>query len=340
MFECKCGGRRIAANQDHRPKEGKFRLESADKREIDLIRIIIDLDKIITDQNKRLAEKDKSNRELIDRTERLECQIFEMEHSLAWQLKTKYDNAMIIRYLPHGSKQREIYDLGINGGKILVNHGWMSFFRNVKGYLKAKLIAKKHYSNDIEIPVQNEELCPEEEFRFISKYSLTTAFSPIVTVIDLKKGANIIKLNVTEGCEQPCSIAELSTKDARFLSLAIKEIKIKCNLIEMQFALGNNWHGNENTSGDNMRWMANDATIFIFAECNCQAELSMQASSFYRPRTLGIFLKYIGKGPIVKIDNAKKYIPLKKVMPKADMDMIRKQIDEIAQRLRKDVCHD
>jgi hypothetical protein len=300
----------------------------------------MDLDQIIMDLDKRLEERDQNIREISDHAEDLEYKIIKMQRSIIWQLMMKFNNGFVERALPQGSQQREIYDLGIEGGTILVNYGWRNFIISVKEYIKAKLPDRIYHSNKLEVSAQNEVFEPEEEYRFVSRYSVTTEFLPITVPIDLKKGPNIIKLHVPEGCEQPCSIVELNSGDTRFLSLAVKDLKIKEELVELPFNIGNNWHGSENYNGEIMRWMANDATIYISPNNNCHIDLSLQASSFYSPRTLEIYSKYLGNGPIIKKDKEKKYMPLKKVDPRADMDKVKDKIEEIVGSLREEVRHE
>ena len=57
------------------------------------------------------------------------------------------------------------------------------------------------------------------------------------------------------------------------------------------------WLGLENWNGIPTRWMKNDATLHIYSEENCTAELSFQTASFRRPRTLKIYA-----GDLLKAD--------------------------------------
>lgn len=55
-------------------------------------------------------------------------------------------------------------------------------------------------------------------------------------------------------------------------------------------SLGGGWHGLEDWSDTPTRWMSNDATLTIYSDDSCTAELSFQVLSFYRPRTLEIYI--------------------------------------------------
>ncbi len=50
------------------------------------------------------------------------------------------------------------------------------------------------------------------------------------------------------------------------------------------------WHGLEDWGGTPTRWMSDDATLMIYSDKNRTADLSFQALSFYRPRTLEIYV--------------------------------------------------
>jgi len=50
------------------------------------------------------------------------------------------------------------------------------------------------------------------------------------------------------------------------------------------------WHHLENWDGTATRWMSDDATLMIYSDENRTADLSFQALSFYRPRTLEIYV--------------------------------------------------
>lgn len=53
------------------------------------------------------------------------------------------------------------------------------------------------------------------------------------------------------------------------------------------------WHGLENWGGIPTRWMSDEATIMICLDTNQTAELGLQALSFYRPRSLDIYINDI-----------------------------------------------
>ena len=91
----------------------------------------------------------------------LEQKISSMENSIIWQFTMKFHNKIIERLLPQNSRRRKYYDLGLKGGKILVNKGWDSFWwqfnerRSQKNLFirekkcKSETIVPFHQTNDI-----------------------------------------------------------------------------------------------------------------------------------------------------------------------------------------------
>ena len=66
--------------------------------------------------------------------------------------------------------------------------------------------------------------------------------------------------------------------------------KVRKETIKPFMALTEGWHGLEDWSGTPSRWMSDDATLMIHSDENRTADLSLQALSFYRPRTLEIYV--------------------------------------------------
>jgi len=58
------------------------------------------------------------------------------------------------------------------------------------------------------------------------RVTVPTDFVKIKTCIRLKRGEDLIRLHVVEGCDRPCDIPELKSMDNRCLSLAIQEMTI------------------------------------------------------------------------------------------------------------------
>jgi hypothetical protein len=112
-------------------------------------------------------------------------------------------------------------------------------------------------------------------------------FSEINAPVHLVTGENILRLHVPEGCERPSDIKELNNTDHRCLSVAIQSIAVdERKSGPLNYLSG--FHVVENWSGIPTRWMQPNATLLINSPENYTANLSLNALSFYRNRTLEI----------------------------------------------------
>ena len=121
--------------------------------------------------------------------------------------------------------------------------------------------------------------------------AVTASFNEVTMPVRLVKGANTVRLHVAEGCERPYDIKELNNYDQRCLSIAIQNISItKVNTTAPIVSPSGGFHALESWSGIRTRWMQANATLNVFSSDNRTAILSMRALSFYRPRTLEVFV--------------------------------------------------
>jgi len=123
---------------------------------------------------------------------------------------------------------------------------------------------------------------------FLTKVAIPSdGFVEIEAPIHLAKGANTLRLRVPEGCEQPSDIMELSSSDGRCLSVAIQKIALgERKSGQLKYFKG--FYDTENWSGTPTRWMQANATLQVNSSEDCTANLSLNAQSFYRNRTLEI----------------------------------------------------
>jgi hypothetical protein len=70
--------------------------------------------------------------------------------------------------------------------------------------------------------------------------------------------------------------------------MIIKDIPVN-NLESSSISLVKGWYGLEDWSGTPTRWIENDAILAIESDQNRMADLTFQAVSFIRPRTLEIY---------------------------------------------------
>ena len=115
-------------------------------------------------------------------------------------------------------------------------------------------------------------------------------FVEITTSVCLVEGINAFRLRVPEGCERPCDKPELKSSDERYLSVAIQNMTLaKRKFGQVECLSG--FYDIENWSGTPTRWMQSEATLLIFSSEEGTANLSLQALSFYRPRTLEVYCR-------------------------------------------------
>lgn len=120
--------------------------------------------------------------------------------------------------------------------------------------------------------------------------------------IDLKRGKNLVRFNVPEGCKRPLDIANLNNSDDRCISVGIQNLTINerkgnKSLLENNIRsdkeqshpiLISGWHGAENWNAITTHWMDGDAAVTVYSEESRDAVLRFQAQSFARPRSLEI----------------------------------------------------
>jgi len=110
----------------------------------------------ITELNGALQAKDTQITELNGALQARDAQITElndamqsMQQSIVWRLLMKFHCGFVERVLPHGTRRRGMYDLGLRGGGILVGEGWRSLWWEYKNYRNSKRIL---YKNKIDLP--------------------------------------------------------------------------------------------------------------------------------------------------------------------------------------------
>ena len=121
----------------------------------------------------------------------------------------------------------------------------------------------------------------------------------------LDQGINIISLHIVEGMERPLDIPELHIKDNRPMSVSMKGLKISdIDSVEIDpifsisekhkkmlfIILSNGWFEPEVLDGHIHRWIGEGAACELYLKDKCSFMLSLKAFSFYRSRTLEIFV--------------------------------------------------
>jgi hypothetical protein len=118
----------------------------------------------------------------------------------------------------------------------------------------------------------------------------TERYVEITTPVCLVEGINAFRLRVPEGCERPSDKPELNSLDERYLSVAIQNMTLARRKFGQVDCLSG-FHDVENWSGTPTRWMQSEVTFLISSPEERTANLSLQALSFYRPRTLEVYIR-------------------------------------------------
>lgn len=104
------------------------------------------LELVVSERVGRITELDEHLKHSESRIRQLENEIVEMKRTIVWQLTMKYHNRIVERLLHQGTKQRKLYDLGIKGGRILVNEGFRCFWDASTNYVRRGM------NNQIQMP--------------------------------------------------------------------------------------------------------------------------------------------------------------------------------------------
>ena len=289
----------------------------------------------VSERDQRINELDDWLRSSNDRAHELNCIIADMQRSVVWQLLMKYQFHFVERALPHDTKRREKYDLALKAGRILVNEGGSSFYKSFINFLsKQHHINTKPSEKKVFSPEERDEK-PEEEL-LVHHQEVPLEMTLIEAQIELKKGNSRIRFHVPEGAERPCDIPDMKSGDCRCLSLAVKDISIWDGTTKLQMNWGSNWHGKEDSNGSTLRWLSNDATIMIDSNASCNAKLVLHTYSFYRPRTIKIYSKSVQTNYKFRNDARKKYLLLNSVERRADKNVVKKELEEILERLSRE----
>ena len=261
----------------------------------------------------------------------LKSTISDMQRSILWQMLMKYQMGFVNRALPHGTVRREKYDLALKGARILFNEGGSSF---CKSFINIR--SMQHCFNseraENEAPSYQEKIEQSEEDVLVHHHEVPLEIIPIEADIELKKGNNLIRFHISEGCEKPSGTPETKSEESRCLSLEVRDISIMDGIIKLSM----NWHGTEG-SNENMCRLSKDAIMVVDSITDCDAKLVLKACSFYRPRVLEIYIKNMQTRCNFKIYGGKKFMLLKTAEIKADKNAVKNELDNILERLKSKI---
>ncbi len=132
-----------AFERDGRIYEMDRELQKAQER-------INELNLTASERDGRIYELKNLLRQSESQAQRLEKEISEMRRSMLWQLLMRYHSGFVERGMPLGTRRRRYYDLGLEGGRILMNEGIRSFSFRIKGKLSSKIPFLK---DDLNVPL-------------------------------------------------------------------------------------------------------------------------------------------------------------------------------------------
>ena len=88
------------------------------------------MEQAVTEHDKQIATLSDRIKQADAITISLEHELAEIRSSVVWQMTLRFHNGLIERALPHKTRRRAWYDLGLMGGRKFVNEGRLSFRRN------------------------------------------------------------------------------------------------------------------------------------------------------------------------------------------------------------------
>jgi len=136
----------------------------------------------INNSTKTLAEtlslKDIQLQELTARLNDHEQKLSAIERSIIWQLTMKFHTKIIERLLPQNTFRRKYYDLGRDGGKILVNNGFQVFCQSVNQHFWKDNVQFTEYMRWIE---KNEP--HSNELKQLKEVSRNFSYRPKISII-------------------------------------------------------------------------------------------------------------------------------------------------------------
>ena len=116
---------------------------------------------------------------------------------------------------------------------------------------------------------------------------------------DLGQYIFVRALNTKRGTKKKPTFLYTNYPPDELEEVTIASIQLQEDIIVQEpslIRLGKGWHGLESWDSILTRWMSDDATLHVYSDTNRTADLSFQALSFHRPRTLEI---YVNDRPLI-----------------------------------------
>jgi glycosyltransferase involved in cell wall biosynthesis/SAM-dependent methyltransferase len=111
----------------------------------------------LSEKETKLSEKETQLQDLTTRFNEQEQKLSSIEKSIVWQFTMKFHNKIVRKLLPQNTRRRKYYNLGIDGGKILINDGFHAFY-----YSFVRHIHKGKKVDDYHLWIEKNEPRPED----------------------------------------------------------------------------------------------------------------------------------------------------------------------------------
>ena len=203
------------------------------------------LDQVVSEREGRIAELDENLRHSESHAQQLENEITEMRRSIVWQFVMKYHCEFVDRFLPLNSGRRKVYDLGIKGGRILVNEGSKSLYLNYKRYRGNNSINQNDYKSWI---TKNEP--NDTELKMQKRISHAFEYRPLISIVtpiynppvEVFKDAVDSVLKQTYSGWELCLVDGGSDSDIRDMMrrLSKKDSRIKFKILDQNLGISGN----------------------------------------------------------------------------------------------------
>jgi glycosyltransferase involved in cell wall biosynthesis/ubiquinone/menaquinone biosynthesis C-methylase UbiE len=157
----------IIANKDYAIENKDLQLQNLTNHVSNLDQIIVNKDYAIENKDLQIGLLDRQLNDTVANVHSLEQYVSERDQqilkinshlqflreeneliksSISFKLVEKFHHRVIERLLPHNTRRRNHYELGIKGTRILVNDGWQNFYLQFKEKtFRKKIVRKKVY---------------------------------------------------------------------------------------------------------------------------------------------------------------------------------------------------
>jgi glycosyltransferase involved in cell wall biosynthesis/ubiquinone/menaquinone biosynthesis C-methylase UbiE len=262
----------IISQRDKETSELKSQLLEVTSQAQKLDSDIAEMQQIISQRDKETLKLKSQLLEVTSQAQKLDSDIAEIQQSIVWRMTMRFHNDFVEKALPKGSMQRKWYDLGLKGGRTLLNEGLNSLWLKYIDYKKGQNVLQDNYI----LWIQKNE--PDElEFSRMEKEAKTFKNNPKISIITpvwnieekwLTKAIDSVQNQVYNNWEL-CITDGGSTKPhiKRILdNYAQKDKRIKVNFLEENRGIS----GNSNealllATGDFICFLDHDDELAPFA---------------------------------------------------------------------------